>query len=66
MLQIKLGRAGFGWIKADWYNVKVSKFRVRTHVLIWYGRWGLSLSRQMDEDEPNMYGGGNVEGKIVE
>ncbi len=65
-MQIKLGGFGFGHIKADWTNVKVTKLRVRTHVLIWCGRWGLSLDRKMDEDEPNMYGGGNAEGEIVE
>lgn len=34
-------------------------------MFVWFGRWGLTLSRRMDENEPNMYGGGNAEGEVV-
>ena len=59
-IQIKLGKFGFGYLRSDLANIKVHKFRYRTHILVWLGRWGLGFTRRMDESEHNMYGGGDA------
>ncbi len=61
-IQITLGKFGFGRIVSDSANIKMPKFRYRTHILVWLGRWGLGFTRRMEEGEPNMYDGGVADG----